>query len=113
MSTNKSSRQTCQDIKECPQGPVVKRQKRQNPQDQCRTCEIIINIAQYHFHNNINDQNALQQQLLIECQHLAQTEGPTASKNCINIVNANIAKIFADMKSGQSPRQTCVDIREC
>jgi uncharacterized protein (DUF2141 family) len=112
-----SARHTCEDIKECPPRttmmPALKRQKRQRPHDPCRTCEIIVNIARHHFHNNITDQGALQAQLLVECQHLVQTESQAAADHCKMIVTNNIAKIFQDMSTNHTARQTCTDINEC
>jgi hypothetical protein len=92
---------------------MLKREKRQRPHDPCRTCDIVLNIARHHFHNNITDKAALQAQLLLECQHLAQFEGQEASAHCTQIVNNNMDKIYSDLSTGVSARQTCIDIREC
>jgi len=117
MSTGAHGRKTCEDIRECPPRPSMmpelKREKRQRPHNPCRTCEIIVNIARHHFHNNITNQAALQAQLLKECQHLVQNEGQAAADHCTMIVNQNIAKIFADMSTNHTARQTCTDIKEC
>jgi hypothetical protein len=80
---------------------------------ECRTCEIIINIARHHFHNNVTNQGALQAQLLRECDQLSDIDGPTAAAHCRQVINANIAQIFADMHTNKPAHQTCVDIKEC
>jgi hypothetical protein len=72
-----------------------------------------MNIALHHFNNNINNQAALQTQLLQECQQLANTEGQASADHCTQIVNANIAQIFQDLSNHVPPRQTCMDIHEC
>jgi hypothetical protein len=92
---------------------ALKREKRQRPQDPCRTCEIIINIARHHFNNTVNDKAALQAQLLVECQYLSQVEGQAAADHCTSVVNAKIDMIYDDMHTMKTARQTCVDIGEC
>jgi len=109
--------QTCIDIHECmpfsSTTPHPPRAKRQRPHDPCRTCDIIINIARHHFHNNINDIDALQKQLQLECDALGQQEGQEAAAHCTSIVNQNMPTIFSDLQAGKSAHQTCMDIGEC
>jgi len=112
MSTNKSPRQTCQDIKECPTRLAPKRQKRQGLND-CRLCEIILNLARRHFHNNINNKPNFLAELLRECDGLGIFEGDGAVTKCKAIVNTNIDIIFADMSTNKTSRQTCIDCKEC
>jgi len=85
----------------------------------CRTCEIVMNFALHHFHDNITDQMALQTELFNECRRIANIEGQAQAQHCHDIVQNNIDKIFADLQntSGSSDiataHRTCVDINEC
>jgi hypothetical protein len=118
---NLNVRQVCQAFGRCPTPtpPTVRRVKRQMGGRNCRTCEIVMNFALHHFHDNITDQAALQDELFAECRRIANLEGQAQAQHCHDIVQNNIAKIFSDLQntSGSSDiataHHTCVDIQEC
>jgi len=76
--------------------------------DYCRDCEIIMNLALYHFNNQVTDQNALLAELQRDCSQQVQDVD-----HCLNMVQNNIQQIFRDLQNGVSPRNTCYDIGEC
>merc|ERR1711939_121618 len=84
--------------------------------DPCRTCQILILIARRSFNNTVNDQAALQAQLLMECDNLAQ-HGFSADEvaGCKAQVNAKIGDIYNELHDHpeESSRDVCVHIGEC
>jgi len=76
--------------------------------DYCRDCEIIMNLALYHFNNQITDQNALLSELQRDCSQQVQDVD-----HCLNMVQNNIQRIYRDLQNGMSPRNTCYDLGEC
>jgi hypothetical protein len=68
----------------------------------------MMNLALYHFDNNVNDQDALQQEMLRDCSQQIQDV-----QHCMDMVNNNIARIFRNLRSGMGPAGTCADIGEC
>jgi len=87
----------------------------QRPSNDCRNCEVLLNIALHHFNNNITDKAALQRQLLLECNQLAPQEGQDGRAHCIAMVNDTMKmdKIFQDLQHGMRPFETCIDLMEC
>ncbi|PAV89747.1 hypothetical protein WR25_11216 [Diploscapter pachys] len=78
----------------------------------CTICHEIVGEAERRIHN-VTSQQALQNQLIQECHQIERRDGPDAGKNCLAIVNDNIATIYNDMKAGKRPSQTCYDIHAC
>jgi hypothetical protein len=82
----------------------------------CRTCEIIIGIAKRHFHNNITDQGALQTQLDMECNNLAN-HGFNASEvaQCRALVDGNMPAIYMELVNNPTatPMKICTDLGQC
>ncbi|KHJ87185.1 surfactant protein B [Oesophagostomum dentatum] len=83
------------------------------PPDECQICEHIIAQARHHFNNNVNNEAALQKELLQECHQLPPNEPASATQTCIDMVNNNIDKIFSDIQAGDRDGQTCYDIGAC
>jgi len=76
--------------------------------DYCRDCEIIMNLALYHFNNQVTDQNALLAELQRDCSQQVQDVD-----HCLNMVQTNIQSIFRDLHNNVSPRNACYNIGEC
>ena len=102
------------DLGECASAPAstvgarVDDLAEKRPHDPCHTCEFIIGRAEHHIHNNnVSDENRLLRELEHECIQLAHSEGDQASVHCLNIVQKNIDKIYADISAGERPRQVC------
>jgi hypothetical protein len=95
----------------------------------CRLCEIVVNIARHHFHNNITDEAALMTQLQAcvvcfvsnrqvvslqaECTNLGNTQGQAWADACTALITAKGHMIYVALANNEHGRQTCTDIGEC
>jgi hypothetical protein len=94
----------------------LNREKRQQPHNPCRTCEVLIGIAKRHFHNNFTDQGALKTQLDLECRNLAQHGFTDAEvQGCIALVDGNMPAIYNELVNNPTatPQKICTDLKQC
>uniref|UniRef100_A0A914CMU0 Saposin B-type domain-containing protein n=1 Tax=Acrobeloides nanus TaxID=290746 RepID=A0A914CMU0_9BILA len=121
LKAGKRPHQVCADLGVCPSGatsamPVDKkvRARRQaatteSPQHVCHLCDRLISLGEHFLHKN---PNATQAQLQAELEHDC-TRDPPDQQHCTTFVDANIAKIYSDLKAGKRPYQVCADLGVC